>query len=133
MAWGAKSGDSTASVRSGNSALSFIGGEVTITGNIKAGGDMHIDGAVEGDLACATLMLGASGRVTGNIVADRATIAGSVDGTVSAKELTVEKTARISGDVSYANIAIENGARVDGRLAQRGAAGGDLKLVAAGE
>jgi cytoskeletal protein CcmA (bactofilin family) len=132
MAWGAKSGEGS-SARSGSSTMSFIGGEVTITGNVKASGDMHVDGVIEGDLTCGSLMLGASGRVVGNISAERATIAGAVEGTVSAKELMIEKSARISGDVAYAAISIETGAKVDGRLAQRGAATGELKLVAAGE
>jgi cytoskeletal protein CcmA (bactofilin family) len=132
MAWGAKSGEGNP-VRNGSGVLSFIGGEVTITGNVKAVGDMHLDGTIEGDLTCGSLMLGASGRVVGNIAAERATIAGTVEGTVSAKDLLVEKSARISGDVSYTSISIETGAKVDGRLAQRGAAAGELKLVSAGE
>jgi cytoskeletal protein CcmA (bactofilin family) len=132
MAWGAKSGEGNA-VRGGAGVLSFIGGEVIINGNVKASGDMHLDGTVEGDLACGTLMLGASGRVVGNITADRATIAGTVEGTVGAKDLVIEKTARITGDVSYSAISIETGAKVDGRLSQRGPATGELKLVSAGE
>ncbi|MFM5914634.1 MAG: polymer-forming cytoskeletal protein [Chakrabartia godavariana] len=128
MAWGSKSGD--AAPRTSGS-MSFIGSEVSITGNIGASGDIHLDGAVQGDVACGSLTVGASGQVRGNVLAQRATIAGAVEGSVVATELVIEKSARIAGDVSYESISIETGARVDGRLSQKAAPSGELKLVSA--
>ena len=61
-------------------------------------------------------------RKQANIVAEKATLGGSVDGTVSAASLTVEKSARIAGDLSYDMISIENGAQVDGRMMRRNGA-----------
>lgn len=129
MAWGNKSND--AASRAGGS-MSFIGSEVTITGNVAAKGDIHLDGEVQGDIACAALTLGANGHVKGNVSAQRATVAGAVEGTVVATELVIEKSARILGDVAYESISIETGARVDGRLSQKGPPAGELKLVSAG-
>jgi cytoskeletal protein CcmA (bactofilin family) len=129
MAWGNKTGDTP--TRASGGALSFIGSEVTITGNLDAAGDVHIDGTVEGDVTCGLVILGASGNVKGNITAERASIAGSVNGTVTAGELLVEKTARLTGDLSYDNVSIETGAKVDGRLTQRVSPTSELKLVTA--
>jgi cytoskeletal protein CcmA (bactofilin family) len=130
MAWGNKGGDTPVSGARGN-ALSFLGSEVSVKGNISGQGDLHIDGTIEGDVECATLILGASGLIKGNVNAGRATIGGQVEGTVSATELLVEKSARINGDLSYQSVSIETGAQVDGRLSQRPQPGGELKLVAA--
>jgi cytoskeletal protein CcmA (bactofilin family) len=132
MAWGNKGGEASTASASG-SALSFIGGEVVISGNVSGQGDLHLDGTVEGDVGCKSLILGVSGRIKGNIHADRATIAGTVEGIVNAGTLTVEKSARITGDLSYQALSIEPGAQVDGRLSQRGsvAASNELKLVSA--
>jgi cytoskeletal protein CcmA (bactofilin family) len=130
MAWGNKPGESPQRSNADGGTLSFIGSEVNITGNVDATGDMHVDGGVDGDLTCGTLTLGQSGRVKGNITAQRATIAGSVDGTISAAELIIEKSARLTGDLSYESVSIETGAKVDGRLNQRGSAN-ELKLVTA--
>ena len=129
MAWGNKSSD--AAPRAGG-GMSFIGNEVTITGNIAAKGDIHLDSEVLGDIACGSLTLGTNGHVKGNVSAQRATVAGAVEGTVVATELVIEKTARIMGDVAYESISIETGARVDGRLSQKGPPAGELKLVSAG-
>lgn len=135
MAWGGKasnghSGMSGASGKNGN--LSFVGPEVSIAGNISGNGDLHLDGSVEGDIHCASLILGPGGNVRGNIIADKATIAGTVGGTVNARALVIEKSARINGDLSYESVSIETGAQVDGRLTQRSGEG-QLKLVSGGE
>ncbi len=130
MAWGSKSGEAGAGPVSSN-ALSFIGREVAILGNISGQGDLHIDGAVDGDIDCGVLIIGAGGRIKGNIKANRATIAGTIEGTVNAETLIVEKSASIAGDLSYNSVSIETGAQVDGRLMQRNPGQmGELKLVA---
>ena len=102
--------------RSGNGTMSFLGAEVTVTGNIEGQGNLHIDGRVDGDVTCATLIVGNNGQVNGNITADDAKIAGTINGTVAAKVLTIEASARITGDLSYDSVSVETGAQVDGRV-----------------
>jgi cytoskeletal protein CcmA (bactofilin family) len=133
MAWGSKTDEGGGSARSGGGGgtLSFIGAEVTITGNVSGDGDIHLDGVIEGDLHCRSLILGAGGRVRGNIAAEKANVAGTVDGTISAGTLTIEKSARVKGDLAYDTLSMENGAQVDGRVSRRGGDSGGLKLVAA--
>ena len=102
--------------RSSNGTMSFLGAEVTVTGNIEGQGNLHIDGRVDGDVTCATLIVGNNGQVNGNITADDAKIAGTINGTVAAKVLTIEASARITGDLSYDSVSVETGAQVDGRV-----------------
>lgn len=96
--------------------FSVIGPDVIITGNVKATSDLHIDGRIDGDVNCGSMVQGSESRITGNVRAESARLAGVIEGTVSVKQLTVERAARITGDVEYENIAIENGAAIDGRL-----------------
>lgn len=123
--------DQRPAARSGNGTLSFLGAEVTVTGNIGGQGNLHIDGRVDGDVSCTSLIVGNSGQVNGNITADSAKIAGSINGTVAAKVLTIEASARITGDLSYDSVSVETGAQVDGRVKRlsREDTGG-LKLIA---
>src|SRR5690606_5390715 len=79
--------------------------------------DLHIDGTVEGDIVCTALVQGSSGRIIGSITADGARLAGSLEGTITVRELVVLKTARIDGDVHYETLTIEQGATVNGRFA----------------
>lgn len=112
-----------------NVPFSLIGGDVTITGNIAASVDLHIDGAVEGDITCAALVQGADSRIKGHVVAKTARLAGLVDGSIDAEELLIESTARITGDVAYERITIAAGGQVDGRFAHKGGQAADLKLI----
>lgn len=121
----------------GSGGMSFIGAEAQFSGNIATKGDLHIDGSIEGDVTCQSLVLGEQGSVRGNIRADTVKVGGAVIGTIDARSLSIDRTARIEGDLRYETVAIENGARVEGRvsLAAAGAAdsNGQLKLVGAGE
>ena len=96
--------------------FSVFGSDVSIVGNVKASADLHIDGNVEGDVECGSLAQGADSRILGNVTADIARLAGTVEGAVRVRQLTIERTARITGDVEYETITIENGGNIDGRL-----------------
>lgn len=102
---------------SSGSTFSVIGSDVTIKGDVSASADLHIDGAVEGDIRCASLVQGDSGRIAGAVIAETARLSGSVSGSITARELVILKSARIEGDVHYDALTIEQGAQVDGRFA----------------
>ena len=100
--------------------FSVIGPDVTIRGDIEASADLHVDGKVVGDVACANLVQGDKSLIEGAITAERARLSGQVKGTIAARELVVLKTARIEGDVTYETLTIEQGAAVNGKFAPRG-------------
>lgn len=102
----------------------MIGPDVVIRGNIEASADLHVDGRVIGDIACASLVMGDTSSVEGEIVAESARISGNVSGTVRVRDLVVLRGAKVEGDVSYETISIEQGAAVNGRFAPRSAGAG---------
>jgi cytoskeletal protein CcmA (bactofilin family) len=111
---------SMANGRSGSgSTFSVLGADTSIKGDVAATADLHVDGKVEGDIACATLVQGESSEIVGGIRAECARLAGTVKGSVAARELVVLKTARLYGDVQYDTLTIEQGALVDGHLSPR--------------
>ena len=101
----------------GGSTFSVLGADVAIKGNIEASADLHVDGVVEGDLVCTSLVQGESSRIEGGITADSARLSGAIKGTITVRELVILKTARIDGDVHYETLTIEQGANVNGRFA----------------
>ena len=98
--------------------FSVIGADVTIRGDVSASADLHVDGAIEGDIACASLVQGETSRIEGMVEAERARLAGRTKGTITVRELVILKSAVIEGDVHYDALTIEQGAQVEGRLAQ---------------
>lgn len=103
----------------GNGTFSVIGKDVTIKGDISASADLHVDGRIEGDIACASLVQGESSVIVGTINTESARLAGTISGSISARELTVLRTAKIEGDVQYDALTIEQGAEVEGRFSHR--------------
>ena len=102
-----------------SSTFSVLGSDIKITGNISASADLHVDGSVEGDIACASLVQGEASTINGAVVAESARLAGRVTGSITARELVILKTAQIEGDVHYDALTIEQGAQVEGRFAHR--------------
>ena len=101
----------------GAGTFSILGADLVITGNVSATADLHVDGTVQGDIACASLVQGESSRVEGAIEAETARLAGRVKGTISVRDLVILRSARIEGDVHYDTLTIEQGAEVEGRFA----------------
>lgn len=99
------------------STFSVIGTDVVIKGDISATADLHIDGTIEGDIKCASLVQGESSSISGGVVAETARMAGKVSGSITARDLVILKSAQIDGDVHYDALTIEQGAQVDGRFA----------------
>ena len=105
----------------------------TVTGNIKSSQGITITGEVtgnceatelftdkakvSGDIKCSGIVrIGIGTVVVGNVVADSAVIAGSVNGNVTVDgSVIVDATAAIVGDVSAAAIQVNSGADIEGK------------------
>lgn len=103
----------------GSSTFSVLGADVAIKGDISAKTDLHIDGRVDGDIGCTSLVQGEGSEITGTVVAETARLAGRVRGSITAGQLVILKSARIEGDVFYDALTIEQGATVEGKFAHR--------------
>jgi cytoskeletal protein CcmA (bactofilin family) len=110
--------------------FSIIGGDVVISGNVEASVDLHVDGKVDGDISCAALVQGPDSCIKGHVSAKSARIGGLIEGSISADELIIESTARITGDVSYDVVSIATGGQIDGSMSHMSSArAAELKLV----
>jgi len=100
-----------------NSTFSVIGSDVTIKGDVSASADLHVDGTIEGDITCASIVQGEDSTIRGGVEAETARMSGKVVGSITARELVILKSAQIEGDVHYDALTIEQGAQVEGRFA----------------
>jgi cytoskeletal protein CcmA (bactofilin family) len=96
-------------------AASLIAENVSLRGDVATDGDVHLDGALKGDLRVRELTIGEGGAVEGAIEAESVEIRGKVVGTVTAKSVRLFSTARVEGDITHAQLAIEPGAHFAGR------------------
>jgi cytoskeletal protein CcmA (bactofilin family) len=110
------------SVRNSGHTFSIIASDVEIVGNLTAKVDLHIDGTVQGDVVCGSLVQGEGSVIMGKVVAESARLSGKVEGSIEAADLVIEASARISGDVIYQNLTIAPGGQVEGKFKHRGSA-----------
>jgi cytoskeletal protein CcmA (bactofilin family) len=96
--------------------FSIIAADVEIVGNLSARVDLHIDGKVQGDVTCGSLVQGEGSLISGKVTAVSARLSGQVEGSIEAGELVIEASARISGDVTYENLTIAPGGQVEGKF-----------------
>jgi len=115
----ANSPEGSSIMNGNNSTFSVIGADVTIKGDISASADLHVDGRVEGDIECASLVQGQTSVVQGKIEAQTARLSGKIIGSIHARDLVILKSAQVEGDVFYDALTIEQGAEVEGRLSHR--------------
>ena len=97
-------------------APSIISADLKIVGNLLSGGDLQIDGTVEGDISTRRLTVGEGAIVQGAITAETVRVYGVVSGEIKASNVHLAKSARVDGDIGHQSIAMEAGASVNGRL-----------------
>ena len=95
-------------------APSIISSDLSINGNLTSGGDIQVDGTVEGDIVSKKLTVSSSATVRGAIECETVVIAGSVTGQIKARHVTLIKTARVIADVVQERLSIEPGAFFEG-------------------
>ena len=99
----------------------LIGEQTEIQGDLRFAGGLHIDGCVKGRVLStdrsASLSLGATGLIEGDVHAPRIMLHGRVLGHVYASErLALGAAARVIGNVYYKTIEMAAGAKVMGQL-----------------
>jgi cytoskeletal protein CcmA (bactofilin family) len=98
-----------------NMVPSIIGEDLTITGNVISKGEVQVDGEIQGDIHCSSLLLGDKARVTGGIMADDIVVRGRLVGSIRGLRITLQGPSHVEGDIFHQSLAIEQGAYFEGK------------------
>jgi cytoskeletal protein CcmA (bactofilin family) len=105
------------STSSGSTAR--LGASLHVKGEISGNEDLHIDGSVEGlvQLEDRKLTVGASAKLTADVVAREVVVYGAVKGNLRARDrIEIKKDGSVVGDLTTARIMIEDGAYFKGSI-----------------
>jgi cytoskeletal protein CcmA (bactofilin family) len=94
---------------------SIIGEDLTITGNVSSKGEVQVDGEIEGDIRCSSLLLGDKSQVQGSVIAEDVVVRGKLVGSVRALRVTLQAQSHVEGDIFHQGLAIEQGAYFEGK------------------
>ena len=96
---------------------SVIGPGISFQGNFNGAGGIRIEGTFDGDIRVKGPVVVADGaKVTGDIQAYAVTVAGSVQGNITANKVEIRATGRIFGDLVVTAFATEEGAFLRGQV-----------------
>lgn len=103
----------------------LIGDGTVFDGDFTAPEAIRVDGVINGNCTCKKqLILGAQGRIKGNISAASVMIAGTADGNISVTgKLELLSTGKVAGDITASSLVIDEGAFFDGRCTMTNSVG----------
>src|ERR1700683_2994920 len=96
-----------------------LGSSLHVKGEISGSEDLLIDGSVEGliQLDERKLTVGATAKVTADIIAREVVVYGTVKGNLRAKDrIEIKKDGSVNGDLTTSRIMIEDGAYFKGSI-----------------
>ncbi len=95
-----------------------IGKGISIRGNLSGGGDLIIEGTVEGQISLKNhLTIEETGVVRADIEAERLTIKGEASGNITASErVAILANAKVMGDINSPVVIVEDGAGFKGNI-----------------
>jgi cytoskeletal protein CcmA (bactofilin family) len=96
-------------------APSIIGEDLTVTGNVLSKGEVQVDGQIQGDVHCSSLIVGEKAEITGGIVASDVVVRGQVMGSIRGERVTLQSSSHVEGDIFHQSLAIEQGAFFEGK------------------
>lgn len=100
-------------------ATARLGSSLHFKGEISGNEDLHVDGSVEGliHLDDRKLTVGASAKVTADVIAREVVVFGNVKGNLQARDrIEIKKDGSVVGDLTTARIMIEDGAYFKGSI-----------------
>ncbi len=110
--------------RDQHATISVLGVGIEVNGEIKARGDIQIEGRVKGNLSVeGQVSIASGGTVEGDVSADRVIVAGHVEGSIDARESArLVEGAQVDADISSPRLELEDGATLNGRVDMGGQA-----------
>jgi cytoskeletal protein CcmA (bactofilin family) len=110
---------SSSSDRMSSSGMARLGASLHVKGEITGNEDLAIDGSVEGlvHLEDRKLTIGASAKLTADVIAREVVVYGNVKGNLRARDrIEIKKDGSVVGDLTTARIMIEDGAYFKGSI-----------------
>ena len=109
---------SSSSTETATGEETVIGEGIRIEGKVVSDGPVRLNGKINGDLHCTSLMVSDTAQVHGTVVAASVVVDGLVEGPIRGEDVVLKSNAHVTGDIQHVSLTIEKGAVFDGRSKQ---------------
>jgi cytoskeletal protein CcmA (bactofilin family) len=87
-----------------------IGQGFKIMGSVTAEGVVQVNGQIEGDLSCTSLIVSPGAKIVGSVTADEVEVNGTVEGPIHGGDVILKSKAHVIGDIHHQSLTIGKGA-----------------------
>jgi cytoskeletal protein CcmA (bactofilin family) len=95
-----------------------IGQGFKIMGSVTAEGLVQVNGQIEGDLNCTSLIVSPGAKIVGTVTAEQVEVNGTVEGPIHGGDVVLRSKAHVVGDIHHQFLTIGKGAYFEGRSVQ---------------
>ena len=78
-----------------------------IVGRVTAEGLVEVNGQIDGEIHCTSLIISRGAHVSGTIAADRVVVDGNVEGPIQGGEVILKSQSHVVGDIHSRSLAID--------------------------
>lgn len=97
--------------------LVVVGKGARIVGEISNCSHVEIEGALEGDVIAATVIVRAGARLKGRVHSERIEVHGTAEGQIQVEDhLDIRSTGQVSGEIAYGKLSVAAGADLAGTV-----------------
>ncbi len=107
---------SASSKPAARTAASLICSDMKIVGSVTSDGALQIDGKIEGDVSAQDIVIGASGVISGEVIAEVLVVKGTIKGSIRARKVELETGAKVEGDIIHTSLSIQPNAVFEGQV-----------------
>ncbi len=112
--------------------VTTVAAGMKIVGTVTASGAVEIEGELEGEVQCGSLLVARGGKVKGSVSAESIVVDGVVEGPIQASDIILKSAAHVLGDIACQTVSIEKGAFIEGKLQRSPGVNGAARLVEQG-
>ena len=95
----------------------LIDQEAKVSGKINTSGDVVIEGDFEGEIIARNLTVNPTGRVTGKVTVQSASVDGELNPEIHCSGLlTIKSNGRVHGRITYSALSVEQGGKCLGEM-----------------
>src|SRR4029077_11970669 len=89
-----------------------------IVDSVTAEALVEVNGQIDGELHCTSLVIARGAHVNGIVAAERVVVDEKVEGPIQGGDVVLKSQAHVVGDIHHQSLAIERGAYFHGRSIQ---------------
>lgn len=92
-----------------------VGRDVSMQGLFTCDGLVRIEGRLQGEVRCGTLLVSRQGIVEGRIVAEHVVVYGTVQGDIYAQLIELMADCSVEGEIYHADLHLQQGSWFEGK------------------